>query len=248
MNPHTKFKKIIAQLRDPENGCPWDLKQTHESLKPYLIEESYEVIDAIDNHPEKICEELGDVLLQVYLHAQIASDMGTFTIEDIFEKITEKMIVRHPHIFGDVQVSDADEVRSNWEQIKQAERKEKKSLLDDIPKSLPSLEMSHKFGEKASRVNFDWPDTASVKEKIKEELQELLEASEPELEEEEFGDLLFVLSQYARKMGFHSEIALLKACSKFKKRFRFVEETAGDDLGALSLNQLEKLWKTAKTK
>ncbi len=246
-----KLVSVIAKLRDPNGGCPWDLEQTHESLKPYLIEECYEMLEAIDKGPSTLREELGDVLLQVVLHAQVAKDNNTFTIDQVIETLTAKLIKRHPHVFGDTAVSSTKEVLENWEQIKKGEKSGKEGVLDSVPKQLPSLLRAQRMGEKAARVGFDWPDSRSVIDKIKEEIGEFEKAS-PNQRLEEFGDLLFALAQYARKLGLDSEIGLAQACDKFKRRFDAMEEYAkkktGGDLKALSLKEQEQLWTEIKAR
>ncbi|RMG45278.1 MAG: nucleoside triphosphate pyrophosphohydrolase [Candidatus Dadabacteria bacterium] len=241
---------IIKRLRDPENGCPWDLKQTHKTLKPYLIEESYELLDAIDNTPQKIPEELGDVLLQVVLHSQIGSDEDTFTIEDVLKGINQKLIERHPHIFADTKVDSAEEVLENWEAIKNKKRTRGSSMLDGVPEAMPALLVSHRLGEKTARVGFDWERVSDVKEKVVEELGELVEALESKDSEkisEEFGDLLFVLAQLIRKSGFNAEELLKAANKKFINRFKHMEQNTEKPLEKLTAEELEALWQEAKS-
>ena len=241
-----KLISVIASLRDPKTGCPWDIKQTHESLKEYLIEEAYEAIEAIDQGSAQLADELGDVLLQVVLHSQIASEEQTFTINDVIEGLTTKMINRHPHVFGDVVADTAEKVVENWEKIKQAEAKDK-TLLSSIPKSLPALHKAHKIGEKVARVGFDWKTTEDVKHKIREEIEEVIEADQQHTEEE-LGDLLFSLVQLIRKSGYQSELVLQKGCSKFMQRFQKLEElaTKTKTLEEHSQKELEKLWLQVK--
>lgn len=240
-----KLVAVIAKLRDPNGGCPWDLEQTHESLKPYIIEECYEVIDAIDNNRAKLSEELGDVLLQVVLHAQVSKDNGAFNIEEIIEVLTAKLIKRHPHVFADVAVNSTKEVLENWEKIKKSEKKKDESVLDSVPKHLPALLKAQRMGEKAARLGFDWNDGTAVKEKIREEIEEFI-ASEGKESKEEFGDLLFALTQLARKVGIDSEDSLSQTCNKFADRFRYMEQRSEGKLKELSLAQQEELWQEAK--
>ena len=237
----------IAKLRDPDGGCPWDLKQTHETLKPYLIEESYELLDAIDAGPQALKEELGDVLLQVMLHSQIATDNKQFSITDVVTGLNEKLIARHPHVFGDSSCETAEDVTRSWEQSKQ---RENRSLLAGIPRSMPALQQAQLIGERTERVGFDWDSPAEVASKIEEELQEFLDATNngetQERVEEEFGDLLFTLAQLGRKAELPCETILQKACDKFKKRFELLERKAARPLGELSRSELESLWQQIK--
>ncbi len=243
--------QVIEHLRSPE-GCPWDRKQTHESLRPYLIEEAYEFLDAIaDRDAEAMAEELGDVLLQVMLHSQIAREEGTFDIYEVIHRLSEKMIRRHPHVFGGQTAETADDVKRKWDEIKKEERgREKdKSLLDGIPKHLPALLKSYEQQKRAAKAGFDWEKKEDVLEKVHEELRELFQAETPEEREEEFGDLLFVLGSLARFMGIHPELALLGACRKFERRFRYVEKQAeahGKRLEELSMEQMDAWWDEAK--
>jgi tetrapyrrole methylase family protein/MazG family protein len=242
-----KFREIIARLRNPNGGCPWDIKQTHKSLKPFLLEECYEALEAIDSNPGALCGELGDVLLQIFLHAQIASETKNFDIGDVVEQISTKIVSRHPHVFGDVKAGSAEEVKQTWEQNKKKSLKADQSVLDSIPKSLPGCARAFRLGEKAAALGFDWPDSNAVKGKIEEELGEFLAASKgSDNHTEELGDLLFAIVQYARKEGINAEDALAQACSKFQERFRKVEIMAGEGIKSMSLEQLEELWKEAK--
>lgn len=247
----SRLRDIIAQLRDPKDGCPWDLEQTHSSLKPYLIEESYEVLDAIDqSDPKKLCEELGDVLLQIMLHSQLSSERAEFAIQDVIDSISDKIIRRHPHIFKDTKVSSSKEVLQNWEKIKQSERASTKGTLDSVPKSLPALLKAQRMGEKAARVGFDWQSSSDVKLKIKEEVQEFIEAKDTQSEfnqEEEFGDLLFSLAQYGRKLGYDCELVLSNAGEKFRTRFKTLESLCSpEQMKTMTQSELEKLWQKAK--
>lgn len=244
-----KFEKlvgIIKRLRDPNAGCPWDLEQTHKTLKPYLIEESYETLDAIDNHPDKLKEELGDVLLQVMLHSQIGADEKTFTIDDVVEILSEKLVKRHPHVFGTTKVDGTKQVLENWEKIKKKDRKNEESILDGIPAGMPALLRAHRIGEKVGRVGFDWIESEHIEEKIREELNEFLESTERDHTEEEFGDLLFTIAQLGRKLKLPTEEILQRANQKFTRRFKALEQKAGCDLKSLPRERLEELWASVK--
>jgi tetrapyrrole methylase family protein/MazG family protein len=240
---------IIAKLRG-ENGCPWDKKQTHASLREYLLEESYEALEALDqgdNH--KLCQELGDVLLQIMLHSQIAAEKGEFTLEEVIENINQKLIRRHPHIFGDVQVKDAEEVTRNWEAIKQQERQPQESMLDSLPKQLPALAYSQDIQRRVAQVGFDWENIEGVIEKLAEEVQELKQSVTQTEKADEFGDLMFTLVNIARRMGVDSESALRDANRKFSRRFAYMEKLCRQralDLGKLSFDEQNLLWKEAK--
>lgn len=220
-----RLREVIATLRGP-NGCPWDRKQTHESLRPYLIEEAYEVIDAIqEEDDDHIAEELGDVLLQVMLHSQIGEDSGFFSVDDVIRSITEKMIERHPHVFGDVEVGSADEVTSNWEAIKNRGKPKKDTILEGISEALPRLLYAQEMQKKASKVGFDWGDATLAFKKVEEEIKELQEAIEKEDTNEkelEFGDVLFSLVNVARLLSIDPEIALHRTSQKFKNRFNIL--------------------------
>jgi MazG family protein len=258
----SRFLEVIRHLRDPKSGCPWDLEQTFTSLAPQGVEEAYEVADAVNDTPEHLCEELGDLLSVIALYGQIGADSGKFSFETILHTITEKLIRRHPHVFGTTEVSGTEEVLSNWEAIKKAERSaqggeatNKKSLVDGLPRSMPALMKAFRLGEKCARVGFDWPDTASVADKVKEEVQEFLEVvALPERQKEareEFGDLLFSLTQMGRHLGINAEDALQEASEKFRARFRKVEEIAeseepGTPMKELGVERLEGIWERVK--
>lgn len=256
-SPFTRLTEIIAMLRHPEKGCPWDREQTHQSLKPYLIEESYEVLDAIDAGGGKLCEELGDVLLQIVLHSQLAAERGAFTADDVVRGLTEKLIVRHPHVFGDVDAKTSAEVLRNWELIKQQERAKQeeqgeKSILDGVPSGLPALQRAQRVGERAARVGFEWRTVEDVRDKVLEELREFMECvldqNTPRARaEEEFGDLLFALTQLSRRLKFNSEELLRQATKKFERRFREVERRAGKPLNEMTLEQMDGIWEQIKT-
>ncbi len=248
----TKLLEIVRALRDPQDGCPWDKEQTHESLRPYVIEEAYEVVAAINDAPETLKDELGDLLLQVLLHAEIASEEKRFSLTDISDNLREKLIRRHPHVFGDETANNPEEVKKHWERVKKEEKGDKKEgLLDSLPKNFPALYESYKIGKKVSKVNFDWDSAKEVREKITEELAEVDEVlrSTPQNVahlEEELGDLLFTVAQLARKLGIEPETALKRANQKFKKRFSTMESLSEVELGAMSKEELEKLWARAK--
>lgn len=241
--------EIMARLRGT-NGCPWDIEQTHESLRRYLIEEAYEVIEAIDDKDiHHLKEELGDLLLQVVFHAQIASESDEFTMDDILEGIITKLERRHPHIFGDVKVSSAREVVINWEKIKNQETGEV-SAIAGIPKSLPALLYAYKLQSKAAKVGFDWESVEGALEKISEEVDELRQARAGEGRiEDEVGDLLFAVVNVARHLDVDPELALKSTSNKFENRFRHMEERSskeGRDLAEMSLREKDRLWDEAK--
>ncbi|MBB5174900.1 nucleoside triphosphate pyrophosphohydrolase [Texcoconibacillus texcoconensis] len=252
----TTLKNVIATLRGP-NGCPWDRKQTHESLKPYLLEEAYEVLEAIDEQDvDHLAEELGDVLLQVMLHAQIGEDDGMFTVADVIQSLTEKMIRRHPHVFADVEANDAEDVIKNWEEVKREERGEDKNtytpLLSSVPKSLPALFKAYKLQKKAAKVGFDWGEEAPMWEKVNEEVAEWqteIEAGNKERATKEFGDLLFALTNVARFHDINPEEALMHTNQTFEKRFSFIEAKLYENAESWqekSLQQLDEFWEEAK--
>lgn len=251
-----RLLNIMARLRGP-GGCPWDRKQTHATLKPYVIEEAYEVVEAIDiGEPGKLAEELGDLLLQVVFHAQVASESGQFNFDDVVEGICEKLIRRHPHIFADVEAKDAAQVLHNWERIKQQEREDESgkpsSLLDAVPKYLPALMQASKIQDKAARVGFDWQSADDAAAKVWEEADELREAmacGEPEHICDELGDLLFATVNVARLLKIDPEGALRHTNSKFAARFKFIESRAqenGTDLEDMTLEEMDEFWNEAK--
>lgn len=256
MSSFERFQEVIAHLRAPE-GCPWDREQTHESLRPYLIEEAYEVLEAIDqSDPAALASELGDLLLQIVLHAQIATEDGTFTMPDVLRQINAKMIRRHPHVWGNVDVAGSPaRVVANWEALKRQEKADNgassESLLDSVPKALPALLQAYQYQSRAAKVNFDWPNVAEVIAKVKEELAELEAASSQEARAEELGDLLFVLVNWARWLGVEPESALRAANAKFYRRFRYIEQgtaAIGKALTDCTLAELDALWEEAKAK
>jgi nucleoside triphosphate diphosphatase len=253
--------RIMATLRDPNGGCPWDVEQDFASIAPYTIEEAYEVADAIEqNDMASLKGELGDLLLQVVFHAQMASEAGHFDYADVVNGVSEKMVMRHPHVFGDATVADADAQTLAWENQKAAERTQKAeaegrrpSVLDDVARGLPALMRAEKLQKRAARIGFDWPSAAPVFEKMQEELSELTEVLEagadPDRVEDELGDVLFTCVNLARKLGADPETALRRTIAKFERRFRDVEAAAardGTNLRDLDLDQLEVLWVKAK--
>jgi MazG family protein len=259
-NPASTFGLpwLVHRLRQPD-GCPWDREQDHQTLKPFLIEEAYEVYDALDlGAGPDLAEELGDLLLQVVLHAQYAAEEGVFDMSDVQRAVTTKIISRHPHVFGDVTADTPDEVIRNWEQLKAAERTAngRKVRDPDMPdafkglsKSLPSLAYADEMQGRAAALGYDWPDLEGVIDKIAEEATELLAATNEDHRREEYGDLLFVLVNMGRKLGIDPEAALRSASRKFAARFARVERLAeeqGVELKALGLDALDDLWQLAK--
>jgi tetrapyrrole methylase family protein/MazG family protein len=255
MSSFEQFQEIIAHLRAPE-GCPWDRKQTHDSLRPFMIEEAYEVLEAIENEDsESLYEELGDLLLQIVLHTQIAIDDGEFKMSNVLQHINAKMIRRHPHVWGDVNADNPDQVVTNWEALKRQEKatngKGAEYLLDSIPKGLPALLQAYQYQARAAKVNFDWPQVDDVIAKFREEIDELISAVTPEEQAEELGDLLFVLVNWARWLKIEPETALRAANAKFYRRFRYIEEqvrATGKALIDHTLAELDALWDMAKAK
>lgn len=256
MSSFEHFQEIIAHLRAPE-GCPWDKEQTHESLRQYLIEEAYEVLEAIDNGDyESLSEELGDLLLQIVLHTQIAIDDGEFNMTDVLHQINAKMIRRHPHVFGETAVDNAAQVVLNWEALKQQEKiangsaHTRQSLLDGIPKGLPALQQAYRYQAKAAKPGFDWENVSDVLAKVREEIAEIENAQTAEDRAEEVGDLLFAIVNWARWLGVSDpETALRNTNQKFYRRFRYIEQQAGragKPLSAFTLAELDAWWNAAK--
>ena len=250
--PIARLRWIMETLRTPKGGCLWDLKQTHHTLRPYLMEEACEVLDAIeDEDDEELCKELGDLLLQIVFHSQIASERGSFTLDDAARRISEKLLLRHPHVFGDKKVSSADEVLQNWESIK-LQKEQKKHILEGVPRSLPALLVAYRIQEKVSSVGFDWKSPKEVVPKIHEEVDEFIKAYEEEdfkKCEEEFGDLLFSLVNLARLAGFNAEFGLKTTNDKFRKRFTRMEELIiadGKRVDSLGLAELDGYWDKVK--
>lgn len=245
--------EIMARLR---MGCPWDREQTHRTLIPYLIEETFEVVEAIEQSQlQGLCEELGDLLLQVLFHAQLATEVGKFSIADVVDALSNKMVRRHPHVFGDAVIEDVDAQWRNWEQLKALEKtgRRRKSRLDGIPKHLGALQRGQRMQEKAARVGFDWPGVHGILDKLSEELRELAEArrisqDDPSVREE-LGDVFFTLVNLSRALGIDAETAMRQANEKFYRRFSFMEARAGADgknLADLDADELEELWELAK--
>jgi tetrapyrrole methylase family protein / MazG family protein len=247
------FQNTIARLRAPD-GCPWDREQTHESLRPHLLEETYETLEALDAGDLAAArEEFGDLLLQIVLHSQIAVEAGEFSMADVIAGINAKIIRRHPHVFGDVKVNGVAEVWKNWESLKAEERNDKgqgeRGLLEGLPAALPALAQAEAYSRRAARVGFDWPDISGVVAKVDEELNELQAADDPEAQADELGDLLFAVVNYARWLKVDAESALRAANAKFARRFAQVEaaaQAAGRSLGDMSLAELDQLWEQAK--
>lgn len=245
-----KLVEIVEKLRNPD-GCPWDKEQTHESLRPYLLEETYEVLESIDNQDfNGLKEELGDLLLQSVFHAQIAKENKNFNIFEVLEQINNKLIRRHPHVFGNAKINTADEQHINWERIKKKEGK--KSVLDGVPRHAPALLRAYRIQRKAATVGFDWTSIDPVWEKMEEEIQELKEAliqQDRSQIEEEFGDLLFVIVNLSRFCKINAEDALRQAVDKFIDRFQQLEnilETEGETLQHVSLKEMDEIWNRIK--
>jgi tetrapyrrole methylase family protein/MazG family protein len=243
--------EIVRRLRAP-GGCPWDREQTHETLKPFLVEETYELLDAIDRRrDDDMREELGDVLLQIMLHAQIGAEDGAFDVADVVAGLSRKLVGRHPHVFGDAAVSGAGEVLVNWEKIKQTEKADR-GLFDGLPASLPALQKAARMGEKAGRVGFDWPDAAGVRAKVGEELREVDEAiasGDAAAVGRELGDLLFSVAQWARHLGHQPEEVLRAGSGRFASRFAAMQGAvrgSGRELCDLDPASLEAAWQEAK--
>ena len=240
---------IIARLRGPD-GCPWDKKQNHKSLRDSLLEECYEVLEALDDgDSQRLSVELGDLLMQIVFHAQIAGETGEFELDDVIKSITTKLIRRHPHVFGSVNVRDADEVLVNWEVIKKGERQKGVSMLDGVPGAMPSLAYSQEIQYRVARLGFDWEDINGVIDKLAEEVSEFRRAENQEQVEHEFGDLFFTLVNIARRLGVDSEAALREANRRFNKRFTGMEEICrqrGLSFGELSFDEQNALWEEAK--
>jgi tetrapyrrole methylase family protein/MazG family protein len=251
------LQNTVARLRAPD-GCPWDRAQTHRSLRPNLLEETYEVLAALDEEDaDKLCEELGDLLMQVVMHVQIATEEGAFRFADVIGQITAKLRRRHPHVFGELEVDGAADVLRNWEAIKASERSASgregvyHSRLDGVPAILPALARAQALGERAARAGFDWPDLAGVLDKVGEEVAELRGADELDGQARELGDLLFCLVNVARWLGVDAEGALRGACDRFVYRYTKMEQEAhesGIDLAALTLAEQDVLWEKAKSR
>lgn len=247
------FAEIVAHLRAPD-GCPWDREQTHETLRKHLLEEAYEAISAIDSGDlDDMREEFGDLLLQIVLQSQIASEEGQFNLSRVIHGIHSKIVRRHPHVFGDLKLEGVDGVLANWERLKETERRDngqkEKGLLDGVPLALPALSQAQEYQDRAARVGFDWREIEGVLEKIAEEIEEVRQATNEEELTSELGDLLFALVNLARWKKVDAESALRETNAKFKKRFGYVEQGAkeqGRGLSELSLDEMESLWQEAK--
>jgi len=246
-----RLKQIISKLRSPD-GCPWDRKQTQASLKPYLVEECYEVLQALDDgNPQKLQEELGDLLLQIMLHAQIASENGQFNIDDVISGISDKLVHRHPHVFGDKKAKEIKEVELNWEALKKEERQESHSLLSSVPREMPALSYSQSIQRRVAGVGFDWENVDDILDKLAEEIQEIRKANDHREMVDEFGDLLFTLANIARRLDIDLETALRSANQRFNRRFSYMEKLCRErniDLSILPLDEQDKLWEEAKKK
>jgi MazG family protein len=248
-----RLVEIMARLRAP-GGCPWDREQSFSTLRKYLLEESYEVLDAIDARDwAGLREELGDLMLQPVFQAQIAREEGLFDIGDSLDAIVAKLIRRHPHVFAGAEAQTADDVKHRWDQIKAEENREKgtgdKPLLDGIPRSLPALAEAQEISAKVAKVGFDWPSTADVFAKLEEEVAELRGAADARSRDDELGDILFVVVNVARKLGVDAEQALRGANAKFRRRFGYVERSLraeGNPLGQATLEEMEEKWRLAK--
>ena len=245
-----KLTEIMEKLRG-ESGCPWDREQTHESLKPFLLEEAYEVLETLDNEDfDHLVEELGDLLLQIVFHARLAEEAGRFSIEDVVKKINEKLIRRHPHVFGQKVIRSADEQRSHWERLKKTEGKN--SILDGVPKLLPGLYRAYRIQQKAASVGFDWETVDQVWTKVDEEINELKESiagGDAKAVSEEFGDVLFALVNLSRFLKLQPEDAMRKSIHKFIERFQKVEQIMTDrgvDMQDASLQELDAVWNRVK--
>jgi len=272
MNPSREISRlleIMAALRDPNYGCPWDIEQDFSTIRPYTIEEAYEVADAIErNDMDDLCDELGDLLLQVVFHAQMAKEAGAFEFGDVVESITRKMIRRHPHVFDRSPADTSERVKVQWDQIKaeeKAERRQKRaarsstqnderaSLLDEVPVTLPALTQALKLQQKAAKVSFDWNDAAPIFDKAEEEIAELREAlsgGDIGNVRDEFGDVLFVLVNLGRHIDADPEMALRGTNRKFRNRFAYMERELrkqNEDIGSVTLDRMEELWNQAKT-
>ena len=243
------LRQILARLRAPD-GCPWDREQTHPSLRKTLLEECYEALEALDKEdPNLLAEELGDILLQIAFHCQIAEEASEFTYADVFRRINEKLIRRHPHVFGDAKVSSAREVEEQWEQLKEKERAGRQSLLDGIANVLPALAQAQVISQRAASAGFEWADLQGVKDQVAEELQEMEQAPTKEEQEKEFGDVLYSLVNVGRWMGLDAESALRGANQRFGRRFRHMEQAAlrqGTSFTKLTTSEMNVLWEQAK--
>lgn len=241
--------EVVAKLRAPD-GCPWDREQTHNSLRPNMLEEAYEAVDAIDeNSMPHLREELGDVLLQVLLHSQIASENGDFNIDDVAKELKDKLIHRHPHVFGNAKIDNAQDVLKAWDKLKAEEKTERKSVMDGLSKSQPALVLAQKISKRAVKVGFEWPNEQSLYDCFYSEIEEFKQAQKEQNKEhmeEEYGDILFAAVNLARWNKIDAEQALLKANKKFEKRFRKMEELSTKPMTDYSFEEFDALWKQAK--
>lgn len=244
-----RLRQVVDRLLGP-GGCPWDREQTHQSLRPYLIEEAYEVADAIEREDmDALKEELGDLLLQPFMHAQMERLAGGWDIEEVAEAEAEKLVRRHPHVFGEASAETPEEVLSNWDRIKRSEKPDGGSALGGVPRSMPALMRALEVSKRAARVGFEWPGRDAVIAKVEEELTEVREAlagGEPARVEEELGDLLFAAVNLARWSAVEPELALGRMIDRFYKRFEHMEAASGGDLAALGPDELDRLWRAAK--
>jgi MazG family protein len=251
--PSIEFEQFVAIVRRLRRECPWDREQTHESIRHSLIEETYEVVEAIDtNNMEELKSELGDLFLHVIFHAVIAEQDNEFTLKDILKSISEKLVRRHPHVFGDVKAETSQQVKKNWEKLKL--REGRNSAIEGVPKELPALLRAHRLQDKASKVGFDWERKEDAWRKVEEEVHELhraIERNNSSQTESEFGDLLFALVNYSRFIGVNPENALRQTVEKFIQRFHYIErklKEQGKDIHASSLEEMDTLWDEAKKK
>ena len=244
------FERLLTIMDTLRLECPWDRKQTMESLRNLTIEETYELADAIlDQNLDEVKEEIGDLMLHMVFYAKIADEKGAWDVSDALNAVCEKLIKRHPHIYGDIKVKDEEEVKKNWEQLKLAEGK--KSVLSGVPNSLPAMVKAYRMQEKTAQVGFEWENAAQVWDKVEEEMQEFKEVADQrdqEKMEEEFGDVLFSMINYARFKNIDPETALEKINKKFKSRFEYIEANASKDLKSMTLEEMDALWDEAKVK
>lgn len=254
MDTQEEFGQLVEIMKRLRRECPWDRKQTPESLRQYILEEAYEAVEAIDNQDwDELKKELGDLLLQIVFQAEIAEEQHRFTLAEIIRGINQKLIRRHPHVFGNVKVENAEQVKENWEQIK-VEQENRSSLLEGVPKNLSGLLRAQRLQDKASQAGFDWEEASGILQKIKEEigeLEEAIEGKEPEAVESELGDLMFSLVNLARFRQISAEDALRKSIQKFIRRFRYIEESLAKDHKSVyqsSLEEMDRLWDEAKAK
>ncbi len=252
MNYLDEFRRLVSIMKELRQKCPWDRKQTPQSLRQYILEEAYETVEAIDHQDwDELKKELGDLLLQIVFQAEIAAEAQRFTLEQVIHHINEKLIERHPHVFGDVTVTSADEVKDNWEQIKY-QKENRRSLLQGVPKHLCALLRAQRIQDKAAHVGFDWENPREVLQKVKEELKELeqaLDSQTPEEAEGEMGDVLFSLVNLSRFLNINAEDALRKTTNKFIARFQYIEQQLAaqhKDIHNVSLQEMDALWEEAK--